>query len=113
MSTDNDNDSKLKDDADSTSHTRVSIVEVDDQTSSAASSASASITGIAATASAPTSSTDLTAPFHLLKDVTFSKDTNAAMRRYYAKWNIDQNCSMHRWRYNQSVFLSKQICGTK
>ena len=78
----------------------------------AASAAAASSSSNSAAASSSSSSTaasssganavDLNAPFQLLADARFSKDTHPAMRRYFQKWNIDQTCSMNKWRYIKS-----------
>ncbi len=106
--------------------TRVSIVEADEPQAAAesigslsladgsagASSAAASSSGLAAPSVSAALTSDLSAPFHLLSDTVFAKDSNAAVRRLYAKWNIDQTCDMHRWRYTQSVDKSMKDDGS-
>jgi hypothetical protein len=117
-----DEDAKVKGGSGSSSHgeesqpQRVLIEEsteqteklsVDDGAASATSSAAASSS--AATAASASSSSSSSSPssslresFVLLAGAWFAKDSNAAVKRYYNKWNIQPTCHMHRWRYTQS-----------
>lgn len=83
----------------------ISLSQSDDAAATPAASgvgASGGVAAAAAAASPATPPSDLSAPFQLVSDARFAKDANAAMRRYYHKWNIDNTCHMARWRYLQS-----------